>query len=241
MFENTKVLIVDDEEKARLYLASILSELHPEIEIQLASIPAECMFLLKKQSFDVIFLDVEMPGMTGLEMLSKIRLSRSDIPVIFVSAYKRAEFIQKALRLNAVDYIDKPVNPSELEQALIKALASNKNDNINTDKFCLVTSIGEMFVRFEDIIYFESFKRYSIAHFKDSSQKIVRSNLEILDKKLPSKWFLRVSRQHIINLSFIKFVSKTNKTITLATGTSQIELERIYPRIIPELIEKFKL
>ena len=122
MSETKKILIVDDEEQSRLYLASIVNELHPELSIQLAATPAEALFLLNKECMDVVFIDVEMPGMTGLEMLEKLRGINANLPVIFVSAYKRAEFIQKAMRLGAVDYIDKPVDPIELESALQKIL-----------------------------------------------------------------------------------------------------------------------
>lgn len=63
-----------------------------------------------------------MPGMTGLDLVAEMQTSLKNVPVIFVSAYKRAEFIQRALRLNAVDYLDKPVDPTELIMLLKKYL-----------------------------------------------------------------------------------------------------------------------
>lgn len=248
MYENLVVLIVDDEEKARLYLASLVSELYPELSIHFAATPTEAMFLLEKSRIDVVLLDVEMPGMTGLEMLERLRKIDANLPVIFVSAYKRAEFIQKAIRLRATDYIDKPVNPFDLENALSKALTQNSNRNklseenkVKSDRFCILTDYGEMFVEVDDVLYFSSLKRYAVAHLTDGETKVVRENLESLSKKLTHKCFLRVSRQYIVNLSAVKFVSKSNKTITLFGSESQVILEKISPNIISCLLEEFKL
>ena len=249
MFDNKKVLIVDDEEKARLYLATIVSELHPKLSIQLAATPTEALFLLKNNCIDLVLLDVEMPGMTGLELVENIRKVSDSTQVIFVSAYKRAEFIQRAIRLNAVDYIDKPVDP-ELNNAMLKAFQTNLNTVHNNkrseqhnNRFCLLTDSGEMFIEDNEIVYFKTQKRYSIVFFADGTSKIVRDNLEGLSKKLPANSFLRVSRQHIVNIKSIKYVSKSNKSITLQSNNLQqvVVLNKIYPTVLIVLISKFSL
>lgn len=249
MFDNKRVLIVDDEEKARLYLAAIVSELQPKLTIQLAATPSEALFLLKKEHVDLVLLDVEMPGMTGLELVENMRKISDSVPVVFVSAYKRAEFIQRALRLNAIDYIDKPVDPAELNNALLKAFEtdlkitpSRKKEAHHNDRFCLLTDSGEMFIEVNNVVYFETLKRYSIVYFVDGTTKIIRNNLEGLSKKLPSNSFLRVSRQHIVNVKSIKYVSKSNKSITLQSNNlQQIVLNKIYPGVLVVLISKFSL
>ena len=246
---NRKILIVDDEEKSRLYLANILEELHPEFYIRLAATPKEALYIVEKDTIDLVLLDVEMPGMTGLDMLKELRKTSEKIPVIIVSAYKRAEFIQTAMRLNTIDYIDKPVDPQELENALSKVFFNTdhaKTREIIThfdtnERFCLMTILGEMFVEYDEILYFETLKRYSIVFFTDGSNKIVRDNLECLAKKLPQNRFLRVSRQCIVNMKFVKLVSKSNKTLKLITPNIQIELRRIYPHVIQQVIADFKL
>jgi len=242
-----KVLIVDDEEKARLYLASILSEMHPDFEIQMVSTPAEALFLLNKQQIDVVLLDVEMQGMTGIEMASEMQNAAKRTPIIFVSAYKKAEFIQKALRLNAVDYIDKPVDPFELEAALTKAFQQNQNTittteiNILSNRFCLLTDIDERFVDADEILYFESNKRYSAVYFTDGTNKVVRYNLVYLTKVLPEGCFLHVSRQHIINVKYVKLASKSNKTITLGYKNDEIVLHRIFPDILSVFVKSHSI
>ena len=237
MPDNRKVLIVDDEEKARLYLAQILHELRPDLFIHFASSPTEAMFLLESQCVDIVMLDVEMPGMTGLELLSQLQDKLRNTPVIFVSAYKRAEFIQKAIRLNAIDYIDKPVDPMELESALVKAFALHdvstqpeKSPSSSPQKLKLPTSKGIMYFETAEILYFESHKRDSIVHFVNGfSDVLVKCNLSALVKILPSDKFMRVSRQCIINSSYIKFVSACNKSITLFDERKTVVLQKIYP------------
>lgn len=248
MLANKKILILDDEDSARLYLATIVAELHPKLIIQLAATPSEALFLIQKDCIDLILLDVEMPGMTGLELVENIRKISNTTPVIFVSAYKRAEFIQRAIRLNAVDYIDKPVDPAELNNALLKAFQTNQSTVQNSKKyehqnnrFCLLTDSGEMFIEANEVVHFKTLKRYSLVYFADGSSKIVRDNLEGLSKKLPANSFLRVSRQHIVNIKSIKYVSKSNKSITLQSCNLQIVLDKIYPTVLAILISRFSL
>ncbi|MFZ4725793.1 MAG: LytR/AlgR family response regulator transcription factor [Paludibacter sp.] len=242
-----KVLIVDDEEKARLYLASILSEMHPEYEIQLISTPSEALFLLNKQQFDVILLDVEMQGMTGIEMANEMQNASRSTPIIFVSAYKKAEFIQKALRLNAVDYIDKPVDPFELEAALTKAFQQNKNTITTTEinkqpnRFCLLTDLDERFVDADEILYFQSNNRYSTVYFTDGTNKVVRYNLVYLMKVLPEGYYLHVSRQNIVNVKYIRLASKSNKTITLGYKNIEIVLFKIFPNILSAFVKSHSI
>lgn len=244
MFTNKTVLIVDDEEKSRLYLAELVHELFPMFIFQFASSPFEALFILEKQKTDLIFLDVEMPGMTGLDMLEELRKKVNNTPVVFVSGYKRAEFIQKALRLNAIDYIDKPVDPEELRNAIEKSCnyqtineTVETNQNVSTKKLCLSTINGEMLFEPDEIMFFQSKKRESIAHFINGFPEVlVRQNLKSLIDILPADRFLRVSRQYIINKRFVKFISQSNKSITIVDGYKKIVLERIFPTIFKNQI-----
>jgi DNA-binding LytR/AlgR family response regulator len=233
-----KALIVDDEENARLYLAAILHELYPEMEIQLAASPTEAIFLISKKCPDLILLDVEMPGMSGLELLREMRDSIKQTPVIFVSSYKRAEFIQNAMRLNAIDYIDKPVDPAELKSAIEKSCISSltQNTQASNHKLKLFTEKGEMLFEPNEIMYFESHKRDAIAHFVNGFQNVkVRCNLKALEAILPSDVFMRSSRQCIVNKQFIKFTSQSNRSITLMEGCKSIVIDRVNPEFFKKL------
>lgn len=233
------ILIVDDEEKARLYLAALLNELFPCTQLQFAASPAEAIIILEKQKVDLLLLDVEMPGMTGLELLSQLRAKIGAKPVIFISAYKRAEFIQRAMRLEAIDYIDKPVDPLELEAAVNKCFdaRNTKQETINNQsgKIKLFTAKGEMHCEADDLLYFETLKRNSIAHFSNGTKEVlVRHNLTELEDILPASHFIRASRQYCVNKNFIKYISKSTNSIILSVGCEQIELRKIYPKVFEQ-------
>jgi|GEM_PF-941918 len=250
LLERKRILIVDDEERARLYLAEILSELKPGIDVRLASSGNEALFLIGSTPFDALLLDVEMPGMNGFDLLNELQKQEPITPIIFVSAFKKPEFIQKALRMDAVDYIDKPVDPYDLEKALNKAFKLNKYKPVITgddskpggqNRFCLLTEKGDLFVEADEIVFFESYKRYSLAWFADGSSLVVRENISGLSAKLPTKEFRYVSRQCIVNVRFIKFASKSNKTITVKILEETFVIKRIFPQVLGELIAQHSL
>ena len=234
------ILIVDDEEKARLYLAALLNELFPRIHALFAASPAEAIIILEKQYIDLMLLDVEMPGMTGLELLAQLREKIGAKPVIFISAYKRAEFIQRAMRLEAIDYIDKPVDPLELKVAINKCFEAMSIQQIGVqkmpDKIKLLTSKGEMRCEHDDLLYFETLKRNSIAYFNNGTKEVlVRHNLVELEELLPTTHFVRVSRKYIINKKHIKFISKSTNSITLLKGCEHIELRKLNSKTLISL------
>ena len=248
MLENKKVLIVDEEEEVRLYLANIVEHLFPDLHIILAGTSNEAMYLIKKECVDIILLDVEIPGISGLEIVDKLRKQQIMIQVIFISANKQAELIQKALRLNAVDYIDKPVNPIELDKALRKALLMNNGILINfTDpvthifnRIRLNTVKGIMFFEPNEILLFKSSKRDSNAVFKDGQTTLlIRENLSALSKILPVNIFVHANRQYIINLNYVKGVIKCSRSITLSVNNQTIR--PVFKDVLLKLTHEYNL
>ena len=105
-----------------------------------------------------------MPGMSGLELLKAIREKRPELPVIIVSGYYEFDYVKKALRLNAVDYLNKPVDPDELEQAIRKALLKETaipEPVENEAKISLSTDKGMLYVAPSQVLYFATNKRTS--------------------------------------------------------------------------------
>lgn len=240
-----KTLIVDDEEQARLYLAKILTASFPNMNILFAGSPAEAMIILEKQPIEMLFLDVEMPGMNGLDLLHSLREKQIDVPVIIVSAYNKVEFVKKALRLNVVDYLDKPVDPIELEAVVNKLITNGKTNgslqdnngtiSSETEKISLPTDKGTMYVEPEKLLYFRANKRTSFVGLIDNEKEIlVRDNLVGLEKKLSTSHFKRVSRQYIINLHYLLFVNRS-KYLVLKAKNKEVKVEKIYPQIVDEL------
>jgi len=210
-----KTIIIDDERLARAELKSILSE-YTEIDvIDEAQNGDEGIEKIRSLKPDLIFLDVNMPGMTGFEMLKKL----DSIPhVIFVTAYD--EFALKAFEVNALNYILKPVDVERLNETIEKLnqieeldFQSDTENKIQRDEEKLNTSDkvfikdGEKcyFVKLADVRMFESDGNYVKVHFGKNRPLILRS-LNSFEEKLDPSCFFRANRKFIINLDWIEKV-----------------------------------
>jgi len=220
-----KTIIVDDERLARLELKSLLSN-HPEIEI-IAEYgdPNEAINGIIELSPDLIFLDIQMPGKTGFELLEEL----DNAPhVIFVTAYD--EFAIKAFEVNAMDYILKPVEDDRLALAINKSIkfieeekeAEEKHENsvqlTGSDQVFIKDGEKCWFVHLKDVSYFESIGNYVRVFFNGNKPLILRS-LNNLNKRLDEKEFFRANRKNIINLKWVVNVE------TWFNGGLQVELK----------------
>ena len=221
-----KALIVDDERLARAELFKLLSTIQDIEVIGEAANGQEAIEKIEELKPDLVFLDIQMPGMTGFEVLDKLTI----VPqIIFVTAYD--EFALKAFDSNALDYILKPVETNRLEKAIQKVfLEKTKHDSnrLNKDSQIFIKD-GEKcwFVKLEKIRYFESEGNYVRLYF-DSFKPMVLKSLNNLELRLDEKQFFRVSRKHVINLEWIEKVDvwfSGGLRATLKTG-EQIEISR---------------
>lgn len=154
---------------------------------------------------ELIFLDINMPGMDGFELLSKL----DEVPeVIFVTAYD--EYAIKAFEVNALDYILKPINPERLKDAIskvekkLKDNASSAQDKLGLEKKIFIKD-GEKcyFVPVKDIFLIESEGNYVKVYF-ENKKPLLHKSLTYMESRLPEEIFFRANRQYIINLNFIK-------------------------------------
>ena len=204
-----KALIIDDERLARNELKKLLQDF-PEIEvIGEATNADEGIEKIESLSPDLIFLDIQMPGKTGFDML--LELDRAP-HVIFITAYD--EFALKAFEVNALDYLVKPIEPKRLADAVQKLNASeirdNRQDIISTNNSLLTENDqvfvkdGERcwFVKLNEIRLFESVGNYAKVFFGANKPLILKS-LNALEERLDEKTFFRANRKHIVNLRMI--------------------------------------
>ena len=205
-----KVLIVDDERLARKELNKLLSEF-PELTIVAEAANAdEAIELFDEHKPDLLFLDIQMPGKTGFELLEHLEANPL---VVFTTAYD--DFALKAFEVNAVDYLVKPVQPERLREAIekVKKLYDKKQNNIHDKTYKLglddqvFVKDGDKcwFVSLSNIRLFESDGNYIKVYF-DSNRPMIHKSLNALDEKLDNKSFFRASRKHIVNLSWVESI-----------------------------------
>jgi two-component system LytT family response regulator len=201
-----KVLIIDDERLARKELSTLLAE-YKDIEILGEAANAdEAEEMIDKLNPDLIFLDIQMPGKTGFELLESLEKTPK---VIFTTAYD--EYALKAFEFNALDYLLKPIEPKRLTESIIKIRKEveaqaerQKSSNQLTVNDQVFVKDGDncWFVRLKDVRLFESDGNYIKVYF-DKNKPMIHKSLNALDEKLDNKHFFRVSRKHIINLEWI--------------------------------------
>jgi two-component system LytT family response regulator len=193
-----KALIIDDERLARLELRRLLAA-HPEVEIMgEARSGEEALALIPKLAPDLIFLDIQMPGMTGFDLLERLE----DLPqTIFTTAYD--EYAIKAFEVNALDYLQKPVVPARLEAALARVRPRAGQSRLEQ----VFVRDGDRcwIVRLPEIFLLESEGNYTRLYF-GSERPLIRRSLNSLEEQLDPGTFFRAGRKQIVNLKWIEKV-----------------------------------
>lgn len=206
-----KAIIVDDERPARAELRTLLEE-HPVIEIcGEAENASAAATLIAQAKPDVIFLDIQMPGKTGFELLEDLT---GPVPqVIFTTAYD--EYAVQAFEINALDYLMKPVSPKRLAAAIerlqersvvpsdLEVAGNTGGQNWTENDRVFVRERDRCwFVPIKSIRLIESEGNHSRIHF-DKEQPLLHRTLGSFEEKLPDRLFLRANRAQIVNLSYV--------------------------------------
>jgi two-component system LytT family response regulator len=205
-----KAIIIDDERLARTELRKLLQEF-PEIEVvdEAANVD-EGIAKVESLNPDLIFLDIQMPGKTGFDLLSELDRAPQ---VIFTTAYD--EYALKAFEVNALDYLLKPIEPKRLADAIHKlhnsepahqstSLVGDVNRSLLTENDQVFVKDGERcwFVKLNEIRLFESVGNYAKVFF-GSNKPLILKSLNSLEERLDEKVFFRANRKHIVNLRLI--------------------------------------
>ena len=225
-----KALIVDDERLARKELTSLLSEYKNIDIIGEAANADEAIDLIEEKKPDILFLDIQMPGKTGFELLEELDKAPR---VIFTTAYD--EFALKAFEFNALDYLLKPIHNDRLKECITKLTTEfkEKSDIPGEIKLGLDDRVfvkdGERcwFVKLSDVRLFESDGNYIKVYF-ENNRPMIHKSLNALDKKLDERSFFRASRKHIINLSWVEGIESwfNGGLLVRLKGGDKIEVSR---------------
>jgi two-component system LytT family response regulator len=195
-----RALLIDDERLARAELRRLLAA-HPEVEIVGEAVNAadgvQQILALKP---DLIFLDVQMPGGSGFDMLAALEEAPE---VIFTTAFD--QYALQAFEVNALDYLQKPIQAARMASALQRCAARHHREAASTASKKLFIKDGERcwFVALENIRLFESDGNYTRVYF-DQHQPLMLRSLNQLEEKLDPSRFFRASRRHIVNLDHVE-------------------------------------
>ena len=221
-------IILDDEPLARAEMQSLIQEISKVEVLASFSNAFTALDFLKTNQVDLIFLDIQMPLMTGLEFAES--LPKQSL-IIFTTAY--SQYALKSYELDAIDYLLKPIEKQRLEKAIKKAELYNqllsqetiKNTvESNTRDFLFIKADRRFYkLNFDEIKFIEGLKDYVVIHTK--TQKLITAmNLKTIHQKIPADIFLRVSTSFVINLNFIDSFDKHNIYI----DESEIPLGEVY-------------
>lgn len=207
-----RTIIIDDERLARNELKKLLQEFGEIEVIDEAANVDEGLEKIEQHNPDLIFLDIQMPGKTGFELLEELHRAPK---VVFTTAYD--EFALKAFEVNALDYLLKPVEPKRLSDAIQKLHQEESRETNNNGNGSAARSTGLLneedqvfvkdgercwFVKLNEIRLFESVGNYAKVFFGPNKPLILKS-LNALEERLDEKVFFRANRKHIINMRWI--------------------------------------
>lgn len=199
-----RVLVVEDEEPARRLLQRYLAQI-PHLEIEEASNGAEALEKLQNESWDIVLLDIEMPGMDGVSLMHFAQSLPQPPAVIFTTAY--SEHAVKAFEGGAVDYLLKPFSFERLAQAIARAQQRSSLSPTSFDKLAIPRREGHVILSFSEILGIRVEDRTLYIETANGQVYETRAyTLHQMEEKLPCPPFLRIARDAIVNINAVREV-----------------------------------
>ncbi|MBK7557023.1 MAG: response regulator transcription factor [Chitinophagaceae bacterium] len=222
-----KTIIVDDEPDSIELLKIELTTHCPQVAVAgTYTNSTKAVNDIEKLQPDLLFLDIEMPGMNGFEMLEKIL--HLNFSIIFITAYN--QYALKAFRFNALDYLVKPIDSIDLIEAVAKAekkmkptaaqlnLVQRQLRGELPNKIAIQGNNGITFIDLNEIVYVEASNNYSRLLLTDKKLFTISKTLKDVQEVLEESHFLRVHRQYIINLNRVKQFNRNEGILTMDNG-----------------------
>ncbi len=231
-------LIIDDEQSAINTLKLMLQRYVPEIStVNSCNDPAAGLLLITEKKPDLLFLDIQMPGMSGFSLL---KATTPGIPVIFTTAFDR--YAIEAIRFSALDYLLKPIDADELKAAVARfittrnqagsqqLLYNNLLHNISVNdqrdfKLALPTISGTYFFSPEQIIRLEAESNYTRFHFSAEKPLLISKTMKEYEEILGNHGFIRIHKSHIVNKKHVVSFH-SNDGVMIMNDRSRVEVSR---------------
>lgn len=202
---NVKICICDDSSEERIIINALVREWSRRsgTDVSVSEFPTAEAFLFEYEELvpDLVLLDIEMPGMNGVELAKRLRERNKLIQIVFITGF--SEYIAEGYEVAALHYLLKPVSPEKLFSTLDRAL---EKQEIDGRKIVFQTSVETVQLLFYEIRYIEVIKNYITIYAKDSYT--VKRTLKEIEKELDER-FLRVGRSYIVNLHFVSRVTRS--------------------------------
>lgn len=231
-----KCYILDDEQNAVDALAALLKKKFAERTTVCGSNTDANTAIEEIETLqpDILFLDVEMPAMTGLDVLK--HFPERNFDVIFTTAHEK--YALPALKASAKDYLVKPLSPQDVFDALQKCSGKKTQAAISKNKISLPTAQELVLIDADDIIRVEANNNYSHFYFTNRSKLIVSRTLKEFEDLLLSYNFYRIHQSHLINLKHIVSVNSSDGDYVILHGGHRVEISRRKKADFIQLLKK---
>lgn len=233
-----KSIIIDDELKARESLKKMLLTFCENIDV-VATCPnvMEAIEAIDRFKPDVIFLDIQMQGETGFDLLTQLK--SVDFEVIFTTAH--SEYAIKAIKFSAIDYLLKPIDVTELQHAVEKVrstkggsivqrmeqlLQNMKAPNPDKYKLALPTAEGLTFIKVDEVMYLKASGNYTEIYMHNGQKHLVSRHLKEYDDLLAEQNFFRIHHSTLINVNFIKNYVRGEGGYVIMSDSSSLDVSR---------------
>lgn len=229
-------LAIDDEPLALNVIKDFCSKLEFLNLVDTCTNAIDALQILENQNIDLLFLDIQMPNINGLEFAKTM----SNPPmIIFTTAF--SEHALEAYELNAIDYLVKPIPFDRFLKSVNKAQSlyklQNSNQKVSHNEFMMVKAdCATIKIRFKDILYVEGLKDYVKIFIKDK-MILTKTTMKNMEEKLPHQHFIRIHKSYIVNLFTIEIIESNH----IIYGRARLPIGNSYRNVFFERIDQYKL
>lgn len=232
------VLVVDDEAPARSELVYLLRREEAIGRVYAADSNAEALRLLQVHPVEAVFLDIHMPGLSGIELAGVLSRFRNPPAVVFVTAFD--DHAVEAFELHAVDYVLKPIRPQRLSEAvrrLVAAVGAAPPTSGPAQEETIPIELGGVtrFIARSEVRYVESHGDYARLHTADGTH-LVRVPMASLEERWADAGFIRIHRSYLVALSHVTEVRLTTGRCSVLLGTEELAVSRRHTRALREVL-----
>ncbi|MCU0432700.1 MAG: LytTR family DNA-binding domain-containing protein [Bacteroidia bacterium] len=238
-----KAIIIDDEENSAQLLKILIEQNCPELEVLAVFInPHEAIKAIKSKKPDLVFLDVEMPEMNGFDLLEAIRGNFK--AVVFTTAH--SQYVIKALRASAFDYLQKPIDVNDLTEMVKRAIQKTGKENKspqteeihhrlerlenaqrkpNVQRLAVQSADGYNMIAFDEIIRLEAESNYTHIYTLNKKYTVARL-LRNYEEQLLEAGFIRVHNSHLVNVKHVRHYQRGDGGYLIMSDKSNVEVSR---------------